>query len=81
MADVSSGYLQRGIARFPRAGTRGPWTMMAYEKDVARLREGPAEDAALRFATSRPAELAARPEDHALAPATPGSFARMDVGI
>ncbi len=36
MADVSSGYLQRGIARFPRAGTRGPRTMMAYEKDVAR---------------------------------------------
>jgi hypothetical protein len=32
---------------------------MAYEKDVARLREGPVEDAALRFATSRPAELAA----------------------
>jgi hypothetical protein len=57
--DLSSGYVQRGIARFPRAGTRGPWTMaMAYEKDVARLREGPVQDAALRFATSRPDELA-----------------------
>lgn len=60
MADLSSGYVQRGIARFPRAGTRGPWTMArTYDKDVARLREGPIQDAALRFATSRPAELAA----------------------
>jgi cation diffusion facilitator CzcD-associated flavoprotein CzcO len=60
MLDLSSGYVQRGIARFPRAGSRGPWTMaMAYEKDFARLREGPVEDAALRFATSRPSELAA----------------------
>jgi cation diffusion facilitator CzcD-associated flavoprotein CzcO len=60
MLDLSSGYVQRGIARFPRAGTRGPWTMaMAYEKDVARLRKAPINDAALRFAASRPTELAA----------------------
>ena len=81
MADVSSGYLQRGIARFPRAGTRGPWTMMAYEKDVARLREGPVEDAALRFATSRPAELGGATRGSRPGSGYAGSFARMDVGI
>ena len=53
MVDLSSGYVQRGIASFPQAGTRGPWTMaMAYEKDVQRLREGPVEDPELRFATT-----------------------------
>jgi hypothetical protein len=56
MLDLSSGYVQRDIARFPRAGTRGPWTVaMAYEKDVQRLREGPVEDPELRFTTTRPA--------------------------
>jgi len=56
MLDLSSGYVQRGIASFPRAGTRGPWTVaMAYEKDVQRLREGPVEDPELRFAATRPA--------------------------
>ena len=51
--DLSSGYVQRGIASFPRAGARGPWTMaMAYEKDVERLRDGPVEDPALRFAST-----------------------------
>ena len=50
MLDLSSGYVQRRIASFPRAGTRGPWTMaMAYEQDVERLVEGPVEDAELRF--------------------------------
>jgi cation diffusion facilitator CzcD-associated flavoprotein CzcO len=53
MLDLSSGYVQRGIARFPRAGTRGPWTVaMAYENDVQRLREGPVEDPELRFTTT-----------------------------
>ena len=54
--DLSSGYVLHGIAGFPGAGTRGPWTVaMAYEKDVQRLREGPVEDAELRFTTTRPA--------------------------
>jgi hypothetical protein len=57
MLDLSAGYVQRRIARFPRVGTRGPWTMaMAYEQDVQRLREGPVTDEALRFAAkARPA--------------------------
>ena len=48
--DLAAGYVQRGIAGFPRAGTRGPWTMaMAYERDVARLRDGAVEGPGLRF--------------------------------
>ncbi|ORA31493.1 flavin-containing monooxygenase [Mycobacterium aquaticum] len=56
MMDMTSGYVQRAIAKFPRAGTSGPWTLRhAYEIDVARLRHGPVEDAALRFTPKKPA--------------------------
>ncbi len=52
LLDLSAGYVQRGIGGFPKAGTRGPWTVqMAYEEDVARLRDGPVEDAALEYRT------------------------------
>src|SRR5581483_991285 len=58
--DLGSGYVRRGIANFPHAGTRGAWTAeMAYEQDVARLRHGPVEDPALRFTAPRPADVAA----------------------
>jgi len=57
--DLTSGYVQRGIARFPKAGSRGPWTVqMAYEQDVARLRHGPVEDPELHFGV----RSAARPK-------------------
>lgn len=57
-SDLKAGYVQRGIAKFPRAGTRGPWTYdNAYEKDVERLREGPVDDHALRYtAATRPSD-------------------------
>lgn len=56
LLDLGSGYVQRGVAQFPRAGTTGPWTAeMAYEKDVDRLHTGPVEDSALRFSADRPA--------------------------
>lgn len=56
MMDMTSGYVQRAIAKFPRAGTNGPWTLKhAYEFDVARLRHGPVEDDALRFTPKQPA--------------------------
>ena len=52
--DLGAGYVQRGIAGFPHAGTRGSWTAeMAYEQDLSRLRHGPVEDPALRFAPAR----------------------------
>ncbi|MBH0123627.1 NAD(P)/FAD-dependent oxidoreductase [Rhodococcus sp. HM1] len=59
LLDLSSGYIQRGVAAFPRAGTRGPWTAeMAYESDVERLRVGPVEDPALKFTSTRSSVLA-----------------------
>ena len=61
ISDLSSGYIQRGIRHWPRAGTHGPWTVkQAYESDVERLRDGPVEDPALRFdAAERAVEVAA----------------------
>ncbi|MGV0737433.1 NAD(P)/FAD-dependent oxidoreductase [Mycobacterium syngnathidarum] len=56
MMDMTSGYVQRAIAKFPRAGTSGPWTLKhAYEIDVERLRHGPVEDDALKFTPKKPA--------------------------
>lgn len=53
--DMSSGYVQRGIAKFPRGGTKGPWAFKhAYELDAERLREGPVEDDALKFTRVKP---------------------------
>jgi hypothetical protein len=50
--DLSSGYVRRGIQRFPHAGARDPWTAaMAYERDVARLRDGAVDGPELRFRT------------------------------
>ncbi|MGW2014700.1 flavin-containing monooxygenase [Streptomyces sp. NPDC001927] len=64
--DLSSNYVLRGIRDFPRAGTSGPWTVeMAYERDVERLREGPVEDAALRFTAGGPVPSGSRPRPEA----------------
>jgi cation diffusion facilitator CzcD-associated flavoprotein CzcO len=58
LMDLSSGYVQRGIAAFPHGGDRGPWTAtMAYEQDVARLRHGPVTDPELRFSGARTPSL------------------------
>jgi cation diffusion facilitator CzcD-associated flavoprotein CzcO len=52
--DLTSGYVLRGIQRFPHAGARDPWTAaMAYERDVARLRDGPVGGPELRFRARR----------------------------
>ena len=57
--DFESGYVQRGIAAFPRRGDHGPWTVeMDYAPDHARLIEGPVEDPALRFSASAATVLA-----------------------
>jgi cation diffusion facilitator CzcD-associated flavoprotein CzcO len=50
--DFAAGYVQRSIDLFPQQGSDGPWTVeMNYAADRARLRNGPVEDAALRFGT------------------------------
>lgn len=54
MLDLSSGYIQRGIDAFPKAGATGAWTVeMAYERDVERLRKGPITDPGLHFTAAR----------------------------
>ncbi|HUO38191.1 MAG TPA: NAD(P)/FAD-dependent oxidoreductase [Mycobacterium sp.] len=53
MLDFSAGYVQRAVDLFPQQGSHGPWTVeMSYAADRARLRNGPIEDPALRFATA-----------------------------
>lgn len=58
LMEMSSGYVQRGIAQFPRGGTVGAWAFKhAYEVDVKRLREGPVADPALTFTANQPTAL------------------------
>ncbi|HEX4110883.1 MAG TPA: NAD(P)/FAD-dependent oxidoreductase [Solirubrobacteraceae bacterium] len=52
---LSSGYISRGIDRFPRQGSLPAWQVtMNYEADVATLGEGPVADPGLRFGRTRP---------------------------
>jgi cation diffusion facilitator CzcD-associated flavoprotein CzcO len=56
--NLSSGYIQRAIEKFPRGGVHGPWTFPHdYEVDVERLQTGPIEDSSLKFTTKKPAPL------------------------
>jgi cation diffusion facilitator CzcD-associated flavoprotein CzcO len=53
LLDFQAGYVQRAVERFPKQGTRGPWTVeMSFKADRERLRKGPVEDPALRFTRS-----------------------------
>lgn len=48
--NLSSGYIQRGLAQFPMAGTEGPWIMQQdYNFDLKRLDKGPVFDDELQF--------------------------------
>ncbi|WP_433203469.1 flavin-containing monooxygenase [Nocardia sp. CA-107356] len=52
LLDFQSGYVQRSIDRFPRAGSRRPWRLgMNYAHDVLALRHGRIEDGTIRFAS------------------------------
>jgi monooxygenase len=47
---LSSGYLQRDIARFPKQGAAAPWKLhQNYFSDLAALRFGRVDDGVLRF--------------------------------
>jgi cation diffusion facilitator CzcD-associated flavoprotein CzcO len=49
--DFSSGYVQRGIDRFPRQGERKPWRLhQNYALDLMNLRYSPIADDELKFA-------------------------------
>lgn len=50
LLDFGAGYVLRAVDRFPRQGSKGPWTvLMSYKADKQRLIDGPVQDAALRF--------------------------------
>lgn len=51
LLDLSSGYVQRALDRFPRQGTEGPWRVRQnYLTDYRVLRLGRVDDPALEFA-------------------------------
>ncbi|MEV5832064.1 NAD(P)/FAD-dependent oxidoreductase [Nocardia sp. NPDC052112] len=51
LLNFQSGYVQRSIDHFPRAGSRRPWRLgMNYAHDVLALRHGRIEDGTIRFA-------------------------------
>jgi hypothetical protein len=59
LLDLTSGYVQRAIANFPKAGSRGSWTAaMAYEDDAERLLHGAVADPDLHFAHAEVAAVA-----------------------
>jgi cation diffusion facilitator CzcD-associated flavoprotein CzcO len=50
LLDFQSGYVQRSLHEFPKAGSRGPWqVVMSYPRDLRTLRYGRVNDGVLRF--------------------------------
>jgi monooxygenase len=48
--DFSSGYVQRGLHRLPKQGSRTPWRLhQNYAKDLLALRFGALDDGVMRF--------------------------------
>ena len=59
--DLSAGYIQRSIAKFPRQGLTTPWRLhQNYARDIAMLRYGSLEDEAMEF-TAAPARTEPEP--------------------
>jgi cation diffusion facilitator CzcD-associated flavoprotein CzcO len=66
--NLTSGYVQRAIAQFPKQGSKAPWRLhQNYARDLLALRFGRLEDGVMEF--SRSAASVARAEaDAALSP-------------
>lgn len=59
--DFQSGYIQRGLARFPKMGNKPPWKLkQLYPYDLVMLRFSTLEDGVLHFS-----KASAAPETHA----------------
>jgi monooxygenase len=53
--DLTSGYVQRSVDRFPRQGVSAPWRLYQnYARDIALLRRGPIDDGTLAFSSPAP---------------------------
>ena len=61
--DFSSGYIARGMAKFPKQGRTAPWRVYQnYALDLMAFRYGKLEDGVMRFSRARaPAAMAAPP--------------------
>lgn len=57
--DFSSGYVQRGIAQFPKQGSKAPWRLYQnYALDILSLRYGKVEDGTMEFSNRVPVKMA-----------------------
>jgi len=52
--DLTSGYVQRSIDKFPKQGSRTPWRLhQNYARDILMLRRGVLEDEGIEFSKVR----------------------------
>jgi monooxygenase len=60
--DLTSGYVQRSIAQFPKQGIRSPWRLYQnYARDILMLRYGSLDDEAMEFSNPVPVAQPAQP--------------------
>ena len=60
--DFTSGYVQRGIGRFPKQGSRAPWKLYQnYLRDLITLRFGRVDDGEMQFGNPECAAPQGRP--------------------
>jgi len=58
----SSGYVLRGIDKFPKQGLVSPWRLYQnYARDIVLLRYGALEDDALEFSRGAPVSAPVEP--------------------
>jgi len=54
--DMSSGYVQRAVARLPKTGNKAPWQLYQnYALDMNQLRKGAVDDGVMSFTKPTPA--------------------------
>jgi len=54
--DLTSGYVQRAIDRFPKQGSRTPWRLhQNYALDLLMLQRGSVDDGVMEFSNPAPA--------------------------
>ena len=63
LLDFTSGYVLRGISRFPQQGDRAPWKLhQNYFRDIQTLRRGDIDDGTMVFSQAQPAAAPALDE-------------------
>jgi monooxygenase len=66
--DLTSGYVQRSIDKFPKQGTKVPWKLhQNYARDVLLLRRGNVDDGVMEFSNPERAGVRRDPADLAAA--------------